>query len=168
MRKISIILPNLVGGGAERLAIYLANDWLQRGFQVEFILMKKKGELIPLLDKGISVIDLKAERIRKVFSPLTKHLLVSKPDVIWSGLWPLTSISVLSWLFAGKRGRLFLIDHNFLSISTIRQLKVPSLLLKFIMRLTKYLSIIIKSINADKVKKALSIIGLAIGTIHKG
>ena len=31
MKKISIVLPNLRGGGAERQAIYLANDWLTRG-----------------------------------------------------------------------------------------------------------------------------------------
>ena len=34
MEKISIILPALGGGGAERLHINLAKDWLQRGFKV--------------------------------------------------------------------------------------------------------------------------------------
>ena len=136
MKKIVVVLPNLVGGGAERLAIYLAHDWLERGFSVEFILMESKGDLLTLLDERVSLVDLKSKKIRKALFPLAKALRKSNPDVIWSGLWPLTSVSILSWIFAGKKGRLFTIDHNYLSISTIKQLNVPSILLKFVMRLT--------------------------------
>ena len=58
MKKISIVLPNLVGGGAERLAIYLAHDWANRGFKVEIVLMQKHGELLSIVKPEISIIDL--------------------------------------------------------------------------------------------------------------
>jgi len=32
MKTICVVLPNLAGGGAERLHIYLANDWAARGY----------------------------------------------------------------------------------------------------------------------------------------
>jgi general secretion pathway protein E/type IV pilus assembly protein PilB len=83
--KISIILPNLDGGGAERIAIYLANDWASRGYVVEFVLMQRVGNLLQMLNSSISVVDLRATRIRNVISPLKKYLLNSRPDVIMVG-----------------------------------------------------------------------------------
>ena len=71
MRKIAIVLPNLCGGGAERLHVNLANDWVGRGYQVEFVLMQKRGELIPLLLKGVTVVDLGVDRFRRLIFPLT-------------------------------------------------------------------------------------------------
>jgi len=44
-----------VGGGAERLAIYLAHDWKRRGYLVEFILMEERGDLLELLEEEISI-----------------------------------------------------------------------------------------------------------------
>ncbi len=42
-KSIAIILPDLRAGGAERMHVYLANDWVSRGYSVYFILMQKKG-----------------------------------------------------------------------------------------------------------------------------
>ena len=136
MKKISIVLPNLEGGGAERLAIYLANDWVGRGFKVEMVLMKKHGELLSILRPEILIIDLKAKRFRNGILRLYKYFKYSQPDIIWVGMWPLTSISVVSWILSKRVGLIYLIDHNQLSISVINELKVPAFILKMLMRLT--------------------------------
>ena len=36
-KSISIVLPNLCGGGAERLHVYLANAWVEQGHKVEIM-----------------------------------------------------------------------------------------------------------------------------------
>ena len=95
MKKISIVLPNLVGGGAERLAVYLAHDWVKRGFKVEMVLMQKHGELLSLLKPDISVIDLNSKRIRNSIITLCKYIKISQPDIIWVAMWPLTSASII-------------------------------------------------------------------------
>ena len=136
MKKISIVLPNLVGGGAERLAIYLAHDWVERGFKVEMVLMQKHGELLSLLKPDISVIDLNSKRIRNSIIALYKYFKSSQPDIIWVGMWPLTSVSIISWLLSRKPGSIYLIDHNQLSISVIQELKVPPIFLKLLMKIT--------------------------------
>ena len=135
-KKISIILPNLRGGGAERIAIYLANDWSSRGYLVEFILMQSQCELLHLLSPDIPIVSMGVDRIRKLIKPLKKHLRISKPDIIVAGMWPLTSAVVLAWLLAFRPGRLYLIEHCHLSAECARGLHFSSFYLKFLMRLT--------------------------------
>jgi len=83
MKKISIVLPNREGGAAERLAIYLANDWVGRGFKVEMVLMKKHGELLSILRPEILIIDLKAKRFRNGILRLYKYFKSSLSQILF-------------------------------------------------------------------------------------
>jgi glycosyltransferase involved in cell wall biosynthesis len=134
--KILIVLPNLNSGGAERLAVSLANEWNERGYKVEFALLQKSGKFIDLIDSGVIVHDLNIPRLRGSILPLCRLFKEIRPDVIWCGLWPLTAISILAWILSGKKARMYTIDHNQLSISTIQKLNVPKLVLKVITRCT--------------------------------
>lgn len=134
--NIAIILPNLCGGGAERLHVHLANDWFSRGYSVEFILMQKRGELIPLLQSGISVIDLGVENIRSAIFPLLVYLKKSRHDVLLAAMWPLTSAVFFSWVLSGRIGRLIISDHELLSCSYLGQSRVHPAYLKNLIKFT--------------------------------
>ena len=135
-KKISILLPDFRGGGAERLHVHLARYWHAQGFKVNFVLMQGRGELMELLPSDIGIVELGVDRIRKVILPFARYLRKEKPDIAIAAMWPLTSIAVLSWWLAAKPGRLYLSDHNQLSISCVQELKTPVWFIGAIMRYT--------------------------------
>ena len=164
--KITIVLPNLAGGGAERLHVYLANEWVSKGYVVEFVLMSKQGELLPLLVTSILVFDLNVQRIRDVVLPLAVHLQKSRPQVVLVAMWPLTSAATISWILSGLVGKLFLSDHENLTLSYIEQGRVRPIYLRYLIRLTYRFATGIVAVSRGVMEDLRSLGGLSAGKIH--
>ena len=102
--KILVILPNLGGGGAEKVHISLANNWVKNGHEVTIC----SGLITPdspfEIDKRINVIHLNCRKIRDLIFPLKKVIDEEKADRIFTAMWPLTIISIISWIFSGRLG----------------------------------------------------------------
>ena len=98
--------------------------------------MQEEGELVPLVSPQISIVSLQAKRIKWSILPFYRYLRRTQPDVIWVGMWPLTSAAIIAWVGAGKPGRLYITDHNQLSVSCIQELEVWPVYLKLLMRAT--------------------------------
>jgi glycosyltransferase involved in cell wall biosynthesis len=136
MSLITQVLPNLTGGGAERVAVNLGNYWASRGHDVEIVLMHPSGVFLNAVSPGVKVIDLKAERIRRAPGALQRYLLSRQPDITLAHMWPLTSAAWLAWVLARKPGKLFLCEHIGLSDHIRRDLDVKPALARAIVSLT--------------------------------
>jgi glycosyltransferase involved in cell wall biosynthesis len=128
---LSIFLPTLDGGGAEKVVVGLVNYWAQKGYNIDVVLMEAKGEYISLLSPLVRVENLKKERIRSTFLPLLRYLSNNRPKLLWTHMWPLTSVSVLASLFATGKRRVFLTDHVQLTHSVRYELNALYFFLKF-------------------------------------
>ena len=62
-KKIYFIIPDLRCGGAEKVFINLANNWV-KFYDISFILMNKKGEMLKDLHSQINIIDLNITKLR--------------------------------------------------------------------------------------------------------
>jgi len=112
--KITIILPSLEIGGAEQLTVNLINEWIKKKIEIELILLSNKGSLSKkIINKNILKIKyLNVNRLKNSFLPLINILRKSNPEIIWVNMWPLTSIAILSWMLSGRKGKIFITDHN--------------------------------------------------------
>ena len=112
---ISILLPDLRGGGAERVMLDLAREFARLGHEVEFALMQAIGDFLPEAQRDFRVIDLSVAKTRGVVVPLARYMRQAKPDAVIANMWPLTSASVLSRALSRHRSQLLLVEHNTLS-----------------------------------------------------
>lgn len=134
-KAISVFLPSLQGGGAERAAINLANYWASNGYAVEFVLMERRGEFLDAVSPAIAISSLECNRFRRLPGALIAYLRRRRPDVTLAFMWPLTSITVMAWWLAGRPGQLFLSEQVGLTDHVQRDLRTPlrvvSSILKF-------------------------------------
>ena len=114
-KRLAVLLPSLDGGGAERVAIELIEQWLRDGHSIDLVLMRRQGALLPLLPKAAQVIDLRAKRIRDALLPLVRYLRRRRPAALQASMWPLTVVAVVARRLAGVKTRLVLSDHSTLS-----------------------------------------------------
>ena len=110
--KVSILLPDFRAGGAERVNINLANEFVARGYAVDMVVMQAIGDLMPLLDPRIRVINLGAARMRGVLRPLARYLREMQPTSLLACMWPLTFIAALARLVARVDTRLVVAEHS--------------------------------------------------------
>lgn len=120
-KSIAIVLPDLRHGGAEKLHVNLANEWLSRGVAVEFVLGKALGQLLTELPDQVTVADLGAARVRSMVLPLIGYLRNCRADVVLAAMWPLTVLVPLAALLAGFKGRVAVSEHSPLSIAYARR-----------------------------------------------
>lgn len=109
--KIAFVLPDLGGGGAERVALSLISGMIAAGHEVDLVLCEAEGELLALLPDGVRTFDLESPRFRDALFPLAAYFRERRPDAVQASMWPLTSITVLANRLSGSSARLVLSEH---------------------------------------------------------
>jgi len=129
-----ICLPSLGGGGAERVAINLANHWVSLGITTSVVVFSP--DLLLVADLSPGVICVPAKRLFWTPFHLTRVLYKVVPDILLVNMWPLTSLAIISRLLYLRRLKLFLCDHTHLSVSVPRETSSTISLLKVVISLT--------------------------------
>jgi len=81
-----VAIPDLNGGGAERVVVNLANRLVRRGFRVSIAIFAQKGPLWSKLDLGVAVTNLGTGTLRRSLRPLLEEVHRTCPRVIFSTL----------------------------------------------------------------------------------
>lgn len=115
-RRLAIFLPNLGGGGAERLRVSTARALAARGFQVSFVLMEAKGPFVEEARAEFEIVDLGVRRLRSALVPIRNYLRTVRPEGALVDIWPLTTLVALARLtLPSASTRLVFTEHNTLS-----------------------------------------------------
>lgn len=137
-RRIAIYLPSLEGGGAERVMLYLAKGFAQRGLCVDMVLVEAKGPYLDQLPDGVRLIDLKARRTLTSLLPLLRYLRRECPNALVSTLPHANAIAlIVKKLFAeqlrvvARQESIFQMEYANAGFKYRMTLKLERLLLPF-------------------------------------
>jgi glycosyltransferase involved in cell wall biosynthesis len=95
-KKVLIILDDLSGGGAERIFVNIANEFVSQGIDTEFLLGQKKGVYFDILEKSIVVHDLDAKSFYDYIKKLRSFLKGKPYTHIFTATHYISSAAVLA------------------------------------------------------------------------
>ncbi|MFB9055252.1 glycosyltransferase [Mariniflexile ostreae] len=116
MLNIYIIIPNLKGGGSERVISNLVKYIDKNRFDVTLILGNKIGEYVKDIPVGIRVVDLRKNRVRYAIIPIIKIIKKEKPDIVLSTLGHLNLLIALFRPFLPRKTKFIARESNTISV----------------------------------------------------
>lgn len=122
MTRICFFMPDLVGGGAERVTLDLARGLVSLGNDVGLVLAHADGALAAD-ERGSSTVpitDLGRARTLAALVPLARHLRRERPEVIVAVLSHAGLVAALARLLARSPARLVVMQHNTMTANVRR------------------------------------------------
>lgn len=94
--RVSLFVPSMRGGGAERVFADLANEFAARGLSVDLVLAEAAGCYLDELRPGVNIVDLGGRRVLFSVPALIRHLRQTRPGVILSAMGHCNIASIVS------------------------------------------------------------------------
>ncbi len=119
-RSIVFYMPNLAGGGIERVTLLMAPGFVQAGYRVTFLVQKAEGELIGAIPPGVQLISLDANRTIRALVPLVRFLRREKPDILVTSYGHNNIVALWAKILARSGTAVVVTQHNALSAETVK------------------------------------------------
>jgi glycosyltransferase involved in cell wall biosynthesis len=110
--RVALFLPNLGGGGAERVTVNLARGLADRGVAVDIVLVKAIGPFCAQVPNGVRIIDLHSCRAATAIIPLARYLRKERPEVLLAALDYANVCALLAKRMAFTSTRLVVAIHS--------------------------------------------------------
>lgn len=118
-KAVTIVLPNLEGGGVQRQMLNIASGLADAGVNVTLIIFQAKGRraapLRPMVPSNARMIDFDQEIPRRGMMDLIRYLRKERPPVVMSGLEHVNVITLVARALCGSRTRVIATVHNMIS-----------------------------------------------------
>lgn len=112
MKRVTIYLPNLDGGGAERIMVSVANGIAALGHTVDLVLASATGTYLSEVSDTVNVVDLGKRRVLASLPALTRYLRSNAPDAVLSAINHSNIVALLAHKLAGARCRIVVSERN--------------------------------------------------------
>ena len=116
-KRIAFFSKDLGFGGIEKVFVDYAN-YLSRDNNVSFILCRKTGGLLSLLNSNISIHELQKEQLKQALFSLISYLRKNRYDVIISGSESCNILLVIANYFASNRSKIITSQHSYFNTDT--------------------------------------------------
>jgi glycosyltransferase involved in cell wall biosynthesis len=113
--RLALLLPNLAGGGAERVFLDLAAAFVERDVDVDLVVCHIDGPLVSAIPDRVAVVDLGVPRALRALPALRRYLTRSRPMLLCSALTHTNAIAVAAARSTRPRVPVVVSHHNTLS-----------------------------------------------------
>ena len=113
---IAFFLPDLRGGGAQKMVLNMAHEFAARGDKVDLVVASSEGVFAKELKNTVKLVDLKKTRtVLSVFA-LSRYLEKERPDIFVSALFHANLTAIMAKLIAGSTATKFILtERNYFS-----------------------------------------------------
>jgi len=115
-KKIAVFVNSLEIGGTESVTLVFVNELIKYNFEVDLILLKKKGYYLKFLDKRVNVVNLDKKRLLFSFFIFFKYLKKNNPDIILSHLTHINVFVLFFKIFLKMRFKIFINETTTVSL----------------------------------------------------
>lgn len=135
-KRLTIFVPSMRVGGAERTMVKLAQGLAERDYPVDVVLAEAEGPHLAEIPESVRVVDLKASRAVTSLPALIRYLRYERPEALISVMNHTNIIALWARLFTGIPKRVVVSERNTLSKSaqnaaTWRAWLMPQLIKRF-------------------------------------
>ncbi|MDV2991083.1 MAG: N-acetylgalactosamine-N,N'-diacetylbacillosaminyl-diphospho-undecaprenol 4-alpha-N-acetylgalactosaminyltransferase [Chroococcidiopsis sp. SAG 2025] len=130
-RRIAVFVPNLVGGGAERVVVNLLKGLVAKNIPLDLILGNAEGCYLTQVPKQVRIVNFAVERVVKAILPLSNYLRQEKPYALLSQMNHTNIAAVVAKELARVNTQLVLVEHVHLSVAKSNLLR-GNLVLPFV------------------------------------
>lgn len=113
--SVTVFLPSLAGGGAERCIAIVASGLAARGVSVTLALASAEGPYLADLHPKVRVIDLGVASAWRALPGLVRHLRAERPDSFLAAMNHANVVAALAHRIARSQARLVLSERAHLS-----------------------------------------------------
>jgi glycosyltransferase involved in cell wall biosynthesis len=109
---LAIFIPSFRGGGAEKIAVLLANEVSSLGYAVDLVVAKNEGPYRDLVSSEVRILDLESERVIASLAPLIRYLRCSPPRTLLSLLNYANLVAIMAHKLSATTCRLVVSERN--------------------------------------------------------
>ena len=113
--RVSLFVPSLGGGGAERVILNLAQGFAERGLAVDLVLAQAEGPYLDQVSSKVRLIDLKAPRVLLSLPALIRYLRQERPAALLCAMHHANLVALWAKRLSGLSTRVVVTVHNSLS-----------------------------------------------------
>ncbi|WP_427162756.1 glycosyltransferase [Aliinostoc sp. HNIBRCY26] len=112
---VAIFLRTLVGGGAERVMVNLANTLTEQNFKVDLVLSHVAGPYLSQVSPKVQIVDLKAPKLPLSLPKLVGYLRQKQPLNLLSALHYPCEVAIWAKYLSGVSTQVIVSERNTLS-----------------------------------------------------
>lgn len=131
---ITFFLPNLAGGGAEKVVINLLKEMSQLNLPLDLVVSSTEGPYLNQIPKQVNLVNLAKGGVLKCVLPLSRYLKERRPRTLISHMSHANVAAMLASRLARTKTQLILVQHNTLSVDRSKLLRA-----KFVPMFMKWL-----------------------------